>query len=597
MRRVTPVGTSIPRGLIVTPEQMNVWEKRLLSEDVSLDFETHGKKFPGAKVLGVSLATKDHTGYLPLEDINSEIPRFNRPDAIRLLEQLAISKSHKISHNFQFELHCMYALGIEMQPPFACTMLMAYNHDVNRKSVKLTAVCEAYNIGAAPDFDEFAKNRSMLTFPVKEIMGYSIPHAKKALELYDILGRVLRSNGLWSSYQIDIDCVPSVVWIERAGVLINEGRLQNLSLGMMREEQRLEGEIKEIAGEEFNVRSSQQLGVILYRKFGLPVKKRAEKTGRASVDKESVESLRGLHPIADKLLEYRETQKLRSTFIDGLDEFVGEDNRVHTSLNMAQARSGRFSSSNPNLQNIPTFDKFGVRQLFIAPPGKTLVVADYSQIEMRLAAVVSGDQELLDIYEKDDDIHSRTCMALFGEVTPELRKNAKTINFAVGYGMMEGALGRKLGIPKAEAKKYLSKFWKTYSGLASWNNVQIMLAKIRGYTTTLGGKRRILPDINSSEFIKQSNAERAGLNHIIQGTAAEILKIAHAELYKEYKDDSDVRCVLSVHDELVLEVPEERAEEVAQRQKEIMENLGGKVKFPIPLKVEVGIGKTWADAK
>jgi DNA polymerase-1 len=216
---------------------------------------------------------------------------------------------------------------------------------------------------------------------------------------------------------------------------------------------------------------------------------------------------------------------------------------------------------------------------------------------MRLAAVVSGDQELLDIYENDDDIHSRTCMALFGEVTPELRKNAKTINFAVGYGMMEVALGKKLGIPKAEAKKYLSKFWKTYSGLASWNNVQIMLAKIRGYTTTLGGKRRILPDINSSDFMKQSNAERAGLNHVIQGTAAEILKIAHAELYKEYKDDSDVRCVLSVHDELVLEVPEERAEEVAQRQKEIMENLGGKVKFPIPLKVEVGIGKTWADAK
>ena len=432
----------------------------------------------------------------------------------------------------------------------------------------------------------------MEDFSTLELAYYSIPHSVNTYKLNKILTRCLRMSDQWSLYwDIEMPNVPAIAWIEDSGVCVDIDAAEELSDEMLVAEEQLEQEIYEIAGEEFNIRSNDQLGSVLYKKLRLPVFKYSGKTKKPSTDRVSLEKLR--HPIVSKLLEYKEIGKLRSTFVEAIPKWA-IDGRIHTNFNLTVARSGRLSSSKPNLQNIPHFDKFGIRNLFIADDGCSLAVADYSQIEMRLAAILSGDVALHEVYSQNGDIHSKTCEAIFGDVTPELRKTAKTINFGVGYGMQEFSLAQKLGISKQKAQEYLEKYWSTYSGLAQYNRYLINMARSNGYAQTIGGRRRALYSIKSSDVFARSSDERIATNHAIQGTAAEIQKIAQSLLYKRFQG-TEVSCVLTVHDELVLEAPTDIIDDVLVEQMNIMANLGGKAKFDIPLLVEGKTGQNWGE--
>jgi len=576
--------------LITKPAQMAVWEKRLLSEDFAFDFETTEIEY-GVKpsVLGVSLATSTDSCYLPI--------RGNETNSIKFLKSIMKSKYTKIAHYLQFEMSVCWQLGVDMCWPFGDTMVAAFNYDCDRHRYNLHDVSSYYGITPAVDFDELTGNkkdkRTMDSFSDEELARYSIPHAENTLELHKRISRCLKASGQWSSYwNIDMPCLPSVVWIEKNGVGVDVEQAEKLSDFMESKEKAIELEAYEIAGREFSLRPSNDLKKVLFQELRLPVNKVTGKTKQPSVDEETLKRLN--HPIVDLILEHRNVQKLRSTFIDPLPEFA-IDGRIYPRLHMTVARSGRFSSSSPNAQNIPRFDEYGIRNLFIPSEGCTFSVADYSQIEARLSGVFSGDPELCNIYKNNLDYHSRTCERLFGKVDPKLRKIAKTINFAVTYGQGVSALSAELNTSKKQAQEYLATYWSIYAGLKSYNKYWLKVCRNRGYTETLGGRRRILPKINSSDGFRRAADERVAINHQIQGTAAEVLKVAQTLIYERYKK-TDVKLVLSVHDELALEVPKDMVEEVQKEQVEIMSELGGKIKFEIPLEVSCQTGHSWGDA-
>ena len=573
--------------------QMTVWDARCRSEDFAFDFETTGLNPRTCKALGVSLATETEKGYLPLLPCRGgDGISVNQNASKKLLRSILGSEAVKIAHNMKYDMAVALNMGIDVVWPFGCTQVAAFSHDCTRLTYNLRDISARYGITPAPDFSDFAGKIPMEDFSTIELAFYSIPHAVNTFRLHKILERCLKMSDQWGLYwDIEMPCVPSIVWIEDSGVCVDIERAEELRDEMLLMEEELENEIYELAGGEFNIRSNDQLGSILFKKLRLPVAKYSAKTHKPSTDKETLEKLN--HPIVNLLLEYKEVGKLRSTFVEAIPKWE-VDGRIHTNLNLTVARSGRLSSSQPNLQNIPHYDRFGVRKLFIADDGYSLAVADSSQIEMRIAAILSGDAALYEVYSQSGDIHSKTCEAIFGEVTPELRAVAKTINFAVGYGMQEFSLAKRLGISTKKASDYLSRYWGTYKGLNKYNKYLINMARETGYAQTLGGRRRPLYGINSSDNGKRLADERIATNHPIQGTAAEIQKIAQRLLWERFRD-TEVRCVLTVHDELVLEAPTDIVDEVLVEQVEIMSTLGGRVKFDIPLLAEGKTGQNWGE--
>jgi DNA polymerase I len=579
--------------MVITPSDFMAWEHRIKENDFVIDFECQALERPHGVISGFSIATLTDADYVPIIDVHNELDDFSRRRVELFVEELCKSPRRKIAHNMTFDYSVMKALGHTLEEPIGCTLIAAFNHDCDHRSLKLHDLCQYYNAGVVQEFKELVET-NIMDMSVFDIEKYSTPHARSTMVLHNRLEKILRGTGGWSSYsEIDIKVIPSVYWIESSGIKIDEGRISKLSDSMFKEEIKSKDLIYSHAGREFDINSSQQMGTVFHKELGLPVIKRTKKTNVPCMDKDTMEKLSGKHPIVDEVLKYREVQKLRSTFVDGISKLI-INGRVHTSLHMDRARSGRFSSSKPNLQNIPNYDKFGIRNLFIADEGNMLSAGDYSQIEMRLVGIVSGDKELLDIYARGDDVHGRTCQNLFGEITDKLRRDAKTINFGVGYGMGAAALGNRLGISAKKAQEYLNAYWQLYSGWNAWNKFQIGVSRATGYTKTIGGRRRLLPDINSSDKWAREGAEMIACNHVIQGSAAEILKIAQTCLYEEFKD-TEVKCVLTVHDELVLECPKDIVEDVSKIQKSIMENLGGRVKFCIPLEVEVEVGPSWGE--
>lgn len=578
--------------MLDSPAKLALWEHRLCSEDFAFDFETEGTRIAdGVTVLGVSFATDTDSDYLPIYHKDSPI---NPKVALKFLSRVMQSPKLKVAHFLQFDMAVCWSLGIDIAEPFGCTLVGAFNHDNSRRSYSLANVCEYYGVNPAVDFDELTGKgkRTMDSFTAEEVAGYSIPHSVNTWEIYKRIERCLKASGQWITYsEIDVPCIPSVVWIESSGVHIDFDYVEKLRVSMTEAENTLESEVMQLAGAFFNIRSNPQLCKVLFKDLRLPVLKQG-KTG-PSTDKAVLEELAKSHPIAAKILEYREVQKINSTFINGLYKWE-VNSRIYPRIHMAVARTGRLSSSQPNSQNIPHFDKYGIRHAFCAPDGRALSCADFSQIEMRIVTIFSCDPELMDIYVNNGDIHSRTCMALFGEVTPEKRTIAKTINFAVGYGMGSKSLAAKLKISEKRAAEYLSKYWETYSRLQSFNKQVINLSRIDECTRTLSGRRRMLPSINKGNKYMAAEDERVAINHPIQGTAADILKMAQTGLYKRFRN-TDVKCVLTVHDELVLEGPSDGIEDILKEQIEIMSTAGGRIHFDVPLLVEGKTGRTWGE--
>lgn len=402
---------------------------------------------------------------------------------------------------------------------------------------------------------------------------------------------------------LELPLIPVLARMEERGVAINVQAFADILQEVQNDLERLTREAYASAGEEFNLRSSQQLGKILFEKLAL---KSGSKTkgGQSSTSQAVLEKLAGTHPLVDTVLEYRTLEKLRSTYLEPLPRLADANGRIHSSFNQLATATGRLSSSNPNLQNIPVRGAFGkrMRNCFTATQGNLLVGADYSQIELRVLAHISGDEALLDAFHQNADIHSRTASLVFDvpqeDVTAEQRRNAKTINFGLIYGMGPQKLAQELHIGLTEAKEFIARYFSKLQKLKQFYDEVEQSAKAQGYVSTLAGRRRLLPEIFSASQQMQSQARRQAINTVVQGSAADIIKIAMVHV----ENDAELaalhaKLILQVHDELLLEVPEANAEAAAKRLVALMGDIRpGGVELSVPLAVDWGIGKTWGEA-
>ncbi|WP_251316079.1 DNA polymerase I [Flintibacter muris] len=419
-------------------------------------------------------------------------------------------------------------------------------------------------------------------------------------DLRETLTARLKELDMWQLYEtVDLPLCQVLAGMETEGFLIDRGALAEFGHMLSERINQVQNTIYQLAGEDsFNINSTQQLGRILFDNLGLPPVKKT-KTGY-STNADVLEKLRGEHPIIEHILEYRQLTKLKSTYADGLGKVIGPDGRIHTSFQNTVTATGRLSSTEPNLQNIPVRTELGaeLRKMFAAPVGKVLVDADYSQIELRLLAHMAGDQAMIDGFQSGEDIHTITASQVFGvpaaEVTPQMRRSAKAVNFGIVYGISPFSLSQDIGVTVQEAKDYMDRYFAHYAGVRAYMDGVVEQAKQAGYVSTLWGRRRWIPEIKSSNFNTRSFGERVALNAPIQGTAADIIKLAMIRVWDRLKTEGlEGKLVLQVHDELIVECPEAEAETVCKLLQEEMEGVAA---LSVPLLAETHAGKTWAEA-
>ncbi|CAN5124835.1 hypothetical protein BH09MYX1_BH09MYX1_61450 [soil metagenome] len=424
------------------------------------------------------------------------------------------------------------------------------------------------------------------------------PRGEAIQSLADRFGSRLENEGLgplWREVEAPLSRV--LAQMELEGVLVDVSRLAKIGKRAEEELRVLEAEAKELAGKDFILRSRDQLETILFDEMKLPVLKKTPKGGR-STDAEVLEELAGDHEFPRVILEFREIDKLKGTYVDALPRYVNpKTGRIHTQFHQAGAATGRLASSDPNLQNIPIRTALGreIRSAFVAPPGQLLLSADYSQIELRVLAHLSQDPMLVEAYRTNDDVHALTASVVFGverkDVTDTMRRQAKTVNFGVIYGMGEAALARQLGITKKEAGRFIENYFLRYEGVARFMTQTVEAAKKGEAVRTFLGRRRFLPNLHSANRGLRFEAERIAKNTPIQGTAADILKVAMVRLGQN--PPPGAKMVLTVHDELVFEVDEAKADAVKAHVRDVME---GAMKLDVPLVAEAGTGKSWDEA-
>ena len=398
--------------------------------------------------------------------------------------------------------------------------------------------------------------------------------------------------------EIELPLAGVLARMECAGFDVDKAGIEAFSKKLSTRISTLTDEIFEAVGHEFNINSPKQLGVALFEDLGLPCKKKT-KSGY-STNAEVLEGLRSAHPVVEKIMEYRTLTKLKSTYCDGLLKVIDTDGRIHTRFNQVETRTGRISSLEPNLQNIPIRTDLGreMRKFFIAAPGCRLVDADYSQIELRVLASMAEDQTMIDAFNSGADIHTATAAQVFGlppeMITPQLRSRAKAVNFGIVYGISPFSLSQDIGVTVAEAKEYMDKYFAHYAGVRAYMDRVVERAKEEGYVSTLFGRRRWLPELKSSNFNTRSFGERVALNAPIQGTAADIIKLAMIRVRDRLKAEGlEGRLVLQVHDELIVECPESEAETVCKLVEEEMEGVAA---LSVPLLAETHAGRSWAES-
>ena len=479
--------------------------------------------------------------------------------------------------------------GLRGQKAFFDVELAAYLLEPERSKYALSELSQKYLQEAAPESFDDEK-------------AQAVWEAKAISRLYPLLGAKLEEEKLTHLMDtIELPLVEVLAAMEQNGVYVNRAHLAEKTEEVAGRLQKIEAAIYEMAGHDFNLNSPKQLGVVLFEELGLPVRKKT-KTGY-STNAEVLESLRLEHPIVEQILAYRLWSKLKSTYLDGITGLIRTDTgRVHTSFNQTVTATGRLSSSDPNLQNIPVRTEEGrmIRALF--EPGEgydCLLSADYSQIELRLLAHMSGDENFIDAFKRGQDIHARTAAEVFGipldEVTPELRRHAKAVNFGIVYGISDFGLARNLHISRKEAGDYISRYFTRYPGVRAFMDKVVAEAHETGYVTTMFGRRRELPAIKSRNFNQRMLAERMAMNTPIQGTAADVIKLAMIAAFRKLKEAGlKSRILLQVHDELVLEVKESELETVQAILHEAMENV---VSLSVPLSIDVHWGRNWAEAK
>jgi DNA polymerase I len=484
-------------------------------------------------------------------------------------------------------------------------MVAAYVIDPGKRQYSLDALAAEF-LGAATTPIELLigkkgkDQRSFSTVPVDQAAHYSGEDVVLPIKLQKMLLPILTERNLLRLYEdIEVPLVTVLAELEWQGILLDEKLLKEMSKEYTIKLDHISRDIYKLAGQEFNLNSPKQISEILFDKMSLPKSKKT-KTG-LSTDVDALEKLAPDFPIAQVLLEYREVQKLLSTYIDALPEQVSKaTGRLHTSFNQTIAATGRLSSTNPNLQNIPIRTEAGarIREAFIAPKGTMLVSADYSQIELRILAHLSGDKFLQQAFHEDRDIHTQTASAIYGVfpemITPEQRRAAKTINFGLMYGMGPINLSRQLSISFKEAQNFIDAYFKQFPSIHEFMEKCKQDARSKGYAETMLNRRRYLPEINSDQRQIREAAERTAINTPVQGTAADIIKIAMVNIQKVIdKEHSTAKMLLQVHDELVFEVGEKEAKEFS---KWVVEKMSSAFSLSVPLKVDAGIGKNWREA-
>ncbi|MGP0945503.1 DNA polymerase I [Serratia sp. CY74737] len=587
------------------------WLARLKKADVfAFDTETDGLDTLTANLIGLSFAiAPGEAAYLPVAhdylDAPAQLDRAYVLEALKPL--LEDEKALKVGQNLKFDMSLLARYGIEMRGIAYDTMLESYVLDSVGGRHDMDSLADRYLGHKTITFEEIAgKGKNQLTFnqiALEQAAPYAAEDADVTLQLHLAMWPQLKQSAelLTVFNEIEMPLLPVLSHIERTGVLIDPAILSAHSQELAKRLAELEAQAHELAEEPFNLASTKQLQAILYEKQKLPVLKKTP-GGAPSTNEEVLAELALDYPLPKVILEYRGLAKLKTTYTDKLPLMINPvSGRVHTSYHQAVTATGRLSSSDPNLQNIPVRNEEGrrIRQAFIAPEGYRIVAADYSQIELRIMAHLSQDEGLLKAFAEGKDIHRATASEVFGvpldKVTGEQRRSAKAINFGLIYGMSAFGLARQLGIPRGEAQRYMDLYFERYPGVLDYMERTRQQASEQGYVSTLDGRRLYLPDVRSSNAMRRKAAERAAINAPMQGTAADIIKRAMIEVdaWLQGQEKPLVRAIMQVHDELVFEVHESVIDEASQRIRQLME---GSMTLAVPLKVDVGVGMNWDEA-
>jgi len=591
---------------IIDTEQAldNLITELLATKEFTVDLETSAKEVMTCELVGVSLSSvPGEAYYIPVGHRGlSQIHQLPLPQVIaRLKPVIEDIKIPKIAQNGKFDMTVLAEYGIKLENLSFDTMIAAYL--LGEKPIGLKAL--AFNklgVEMTPITDligKGAKQLSMAMAPIEQAADYACADADITLRLKTMLDAELREEGLWQLFsEVEMPLIPVLVSMERNGVAIDVELLRDMSHSLGKEMLRLEAEVYNSLGYRFNINSSQQLSRILFEDLKLP-KPRKTKSGY-STEASALEELKGTHPIIELVLQYRQLAKLKSTYTDALPALVNpKTGRLHTSFNQAGTTTGRLSSSEPNMQNIPVRGELGgkIRQAVIAESGWCLLSADYSQIDLRVLAHISQDPELIATFLRDEDVHTATASLVFNvppeKVTPDMRRVAKTVNFGVIYGMSGYGLEQATDFSREEAAQFITSYFEKYPRVKEYIENTKIQARERGYVQTVMGRRRYIPEIKSPNRQVRESAERMAINMPVQGTSADIIKIAMVNLHREMeRQNLRTKMTLQVHDELLFEVPPEEVETMKGLVAEIMPQA---LKLSVPLKIDIKLGKNWAE--
>jgi len=574
------------------------------TQGLAIEVVTTGEKSMMANVVGIAISpSRGKSFYIPLGHQG-----LNRPPQLELnevvnrlkpvLENIGITK---IAHNGKHIMAVLAGCGLKIENLNFDTMLAAYL--LGEKSLGLKAL--VFNrlgseMTTPTELNGMGKKRSSPSLiDINRVFGYFCASVDVVWNLKDNLEAELRKQGLWQLFtEVEMALVPVLVAMESHGILLNTKLLSDMSVEQDQQLLRLEKEIYSCVGYQFNINSPQQLGRVLFEELRLPQSRRT-KTGY-STDASVMETLRDTHPVIELILRYRQLAKLKSTYIDALPALINRrTGRLHTSFNQTGTTTGRLSSSEPNLQNIPIRGETGskIRKAIIAPPGDYLLSADYSQIDLRVLAHLSQDPGLIAAFAQDEDIHATTASKIFGipvsEVTGEMRRNAKTVNFGVVYGMSEYGLEQATDLSREEAAQFIALYFDKYPKVKEYLEATKEQARKLGYVQTMLGRRRFLPEITSPNRMVREAAERMAINAPVQGSSADIIKVAMINLHREMeKKRLESKMLLQIHDELLFEVPEEDVEEMKTLVSELMPQA---IQLCVPVKIDIKLGRNWAE--
>jgi DNA polymerase-1 len=604
--RISPKKIELQRGtyrLIESKEQLSALKKQIIENGyISLDTETTGRDPTAVELIGVSISVNEGEGfYIPIMSHTGLClgQGFLHAELKPLLEDAQIKK---VGQNIKYDYVVLLQHGVQTKGIIGDTMIAAYLLNPQKQRYSLDDLAAEYLDYSTIRYDEVVtdKKKTLADYPVEQVTEYAGEDSDIALRLVHILEKKLEEEQLFPLYnKIEIPLLVVLGKMESTGVFIDTEYLNRMSTVFSEEIFHIEEKVYSIAGEEFNIRSTKQLSEVLYERLGLPVIKRT-KTGR-STDESVLEELARDYEIARLLLRHRTLTKLKSTYVDSLPLMINSrTGKIHTSFNQTIAATGRLSSSNPNLQNIPIREKEGraIRRAFIPQEGWMFVSADYSQIELRILASLASDETLIDTFMKDGDVHRDTAALLFG-VGPDgvdtgQRQAAKTINFSVIYGISPFGLSKRLGVSTKVASQFIDTYFQKYSGVKRYFEKVVEEAKKNGYVQTLLGRRRYIPEIYSENRNIFDSARRIAINTPVQGTAADLIKRAMVDIDRELESRKmRSRMLIQVHDELLLEAPRDEYDELVRIVREKMETA---IEFTVPLKVNISVGNNWEEA-